>query len=362
MMNEIYSEAQSVCVWLGASNPETGETFNFLRQILDLRVFDRLIKSKETPKHWMLVVNLLKNRWFSRRWVIQELVLAKSATVHWGSQVVVWSDFAEAIALFMTKLTEIQEILRDLPPHPPYSSSDDTQIRELDPRVLGANALVDATSNLFRRSANGRVQEKLVKLEVLVSSHFVAFEASEPRDTIYAMLSLAEDTEFRPNYRPSRSWEMASKRRYFITSIILRLTQALINTLLMMLFPFSQAKEEPQRTEITYLGNLDERVAPDYDKPLTDVCADFVEYCVEKSQSLDIICRHWAPDLPASAPLESMTFEKVEHMKDEERMPTWIPSITGHAYSGPSGVLKPRTNSDSLVGSADHRKEKRSRS
>jgi hypothetical protein len=133
MMDEIYSEAESVCVWLGAGNPETGETFDFLRQILDLRVFDRVIKSKETPRHWMLVVNLLKTHWFSRRWVIQELVLAKSATVHWGSQVMVWSDFAEAIALFMTKLTEIQEILRDLTPHAPYSSSDNAQIRELDP-------------------------------------------------------------------------------------------------------------------------------------------------------------------------------------------------------------------------------------
>jgi len=305
----------------------------------------------------MLVVNLLKTRWFSRRWVTQELVLAKSATVHWGSQVMVWSDFAKAIALFMTKLTEIQEILRDLTPHAPYSSSDNAQIRELDPRVLGANALVDATRNLFRRSADGRVQERPVNLEVLVSSHFVAFEASEPRDTIYAVLSLAEDTEFRPNYRPSRSWEMASDRRYFITSITLTFMQALINILL-MLFSFPQAKEEPQRTETTYFGNLDERVAPDYDKPLTNVCANFVEYCIEKSQSLDIICRHWAPDLPVSPPLESMTFEKVEHMKDEERMPAWIPSITGYAYAGPSGVLKPRTNSDSLVGSADHRKQK----
>jgi hypothetical protein len=84
MMDEIYREAQCVCVWLGAGNPETKETFDFLRRILDLRVFDRLIKTKESPRTWMLVVSLLKSRWFSRRWVIQELVLARSATVHWA--------------------------------------------------------------------------------------------------------------------------------------------------------------------------------------------------------------------------------------------------------------------------------------
>jgi hypothetical protein len=357
MMDEIYSKAQSVCVWLGAGNPKTEETFNFLRQILDLREFDRLIRTKRTPRNWMLVINLLKNRWFSRRWVIQELVLAKSATVHWGSQVMVWSDFAEAIALFMTKLTEIQEMLRDLTSHPPYSASDDTQIRELDPRVLGANALVDATSNLFRRSADGRVQERLVNLEVLVSSHFVAFEASEPRDTIYAVLSLAQDTEFRPKLRRARSWEMKPRRPYFITSILPIIMRTFV-ALLRKLFPFAWAEDKPQRTKTTYFGNLDQRVAPDYDKPLVDVCADFVDYCIEKSQSLDIICRHWAPDLAASIQLETMTFERVGNMNEEEKMPSWIPSISGQAYSGPSGVLKPRTNSDSLVGSADHRKQK----
>jgi hypothetical protein len=124
------------------------------------------------------------------------------------------------------------------------------------------------------------------------------------------------------------------------------------------LFPFALAEEERQRRETMDFGNLDQRVASDYDKPLADVCADFVECCIEKSQSLDIICRHWAPDLATLTPLESMMFERVENMKEEEKMPSRIPSITGQAYAGPSGALKPRTNSDSLVGSADHRKQK----
>lgn len=68
IMDIIYSQAQSVSIWLGSGKPETKETFEFLYSILDLRVLDRLIRTQETPMKWVLVLNLLKNRWFSRRW------------------------------------------------------------------------------------------------------------------------------------------------------------------------------------------------------------------------------------------------------------------------------------------------------
>lgn len=111
-MDEIYSSASSVWVWLGAGKPETKETFDFLKyDILDLKVLDDLVKTKEYEKKWKLVVTLMKNRWFSRRWVIQELALARRAVVRWGSEEMEWSNFADAIALVMTKHDEITEIL-----------------------------------------------------------------------------------------------------------------------------------------------------------------------------------------------------------------------------------------------------------
>jgi hypothetical protein len=75
-MHEIYTEARNVCIWLGAGVPETKETFDFLREILNLQELDRLIASGDTPEKWKLVVRLMENKWFSSRWVIQELALA----------------------------------------------------------------------------------------------------------------------------------------------------------------------------------------------------------------------------------------------------------------------------------------------
>lgn len=118
-----------------------------------------------------------------------------------------------------------------------------------DVKHLGANALVDFTNNLFRRSENGDIQQRIMTLEILVSS-LLAFEAADPRDTIYAVLSLAKDTYHRS----------------------------------------TDSNENP--------GNLSfhEKLSPAYKtKGLLDVYASFIDYCIEESQSLDILLRHWAP-------------------------------------------------------------------
>lgn len=62
-----------------------------------------------------------------------------------------WSMFADAIALFMTKHDEIKQIF-----------SRNVHYRRIanpfgDARTLGANTLVNATNNLFRKSQDGRI-------------------------------------------------------------------------------------------------------------------------------------------------------------------------------------------------------------
>lgn len=327
-MHEIYSEAEKVCIWLGAGNPETSATtFKFLKQILDLRRLDELIKTRADASKWMLIVELMENRWFSRRWVIQELTLAKSAIVRWGKAKLLWSQFADAIALFMTKYVEIREILKDAK----YTVGD--------PHALGANTLVNASNNLFRKSEDGKIQQRLLTLEVLVSCHFLAFEAKDPRDTIFALLSIAKDTSYAMNDLKARtSWELKYMQKpsnglfSFIKDVLFRcLSPTLVS-------PVVEAADDP-------------RITPDYDKCLVDVYADFMDYCIEKSQSLDIICRHWAP-LPQGQ-TEREKLKPGAGAEEVETLPSWIPSIKGHAFGTPEDALQGRSNGDSLVGTIE---------
>jgi hypothetical protein len=296
-MHEVYTQAENVCIWLGEGKEETPETFAFLREILDLHNFDELVaEPKATASKWGLIIDLMSNRWFSRRWVIQELALARKASVLWGEEELEWSNFADAIALFMTKYEEIKRTSLD-----PFCGHH----RDVDARALGAYTIVHATTNLFRKSQEGRVKQRLLPLEILVSSLLLAFEASEPRDTIFAVLTLAKDSRF-----------------------------------------------AEENTNVPVIVE-DSRISPDYDKTLFDVYADFMHYCIEKSQSLDILCRYWAP-LP-----KQLTPEQVLALgnsgRDKEEMPTWVPFISHSAFGEPHGVLGGRVNGDSFVGGPERK-------
>lgn len=100
----------------------------------------------------------------------------------------------------------------------------------------------------------------------------------------------------------------------------------------------------------------DPRISLAYNKCLLDVYADFMNYCVEKSQSLDILCRYWAP-LPKPPSLEANLdaspqkgLKQRNPRNTSEEMPTWISFIEKSTFNEPHSVLGTRINSDSLVG------------
>lgn len=75
-----------------------------------------------------------------------------------------------------------------------------------------------------------------------------------------------------------------------------------------------------------------------------------MEYCIETSQSLDIVCRHWAPKPKKPTKSETIQLALKKEEFAEEKLPSWIPSCQGHAFGAPDEVMKGRKNGDSLVG------------
>ena len=288
-MHDIYSKAHNICIWLGVGEMDresNQQTFQFIREMLDLRRLDQLIASEAYANQWLAFVQLMRNRWFSRRWVVQELALAKEATVHYGREGIQWPDFRDAVALFVTNHDQIKQLVARS-----RISPDPDPIGDM--RALGANTLVEATNNLFRKSDTGEVRERLLSLETLVST-LLAFEAKDPRDTVYAVLSIAKDTPYSDLTTPK-----------------------------------------------------DPRITPNYDKTLAELCTDFIDYCVNTSKSLDIICRHWAPVAK-------------HEWKDKwtDTMPSWVSLISGSPFGEPEAALQGRSNGDSLVGTPSRQHQK----
>jgi hypothetical protein len=73
---------------------------SFIPDATNITMHDALLTDPAFLPQWTNLFELLWWSWFSRRWVIQELALAKIATVHCGAHTVHWSDFQDAIAIF----------------------------------------------------------------------------------------------------------------------------------------------------------------------------------------------------------------------------------------------------------------------
>jgi len=338
LMAKIYTRAELVYVWLGeedeGDNEDTGAAFEFIDRVLKLKYFDGLVKDENLHKDWKNMVELMKREWFSRRWVVQEIALAKDAVILCGSHRIKWLDFADAVSLFNDAEAGRQSVSRAIMMGKKEYGFKPRYFGYLP--ALSATRLVEVTNDLFRRRADFE-KVALLSLEQLVST-FTAFNASEPRDTIYAVLAIAKDTMPRTSHANMKSM-VASYRRKIQEKFIEQLSKKIV------------AK--------SYYVN--------YDQPVSDVFVDFVDFAIsqsEKVRALNIICRPWAPcpnsqDIHDDGPWRAVFGPEVSCRSDDlgkDSIPSWIPSIAGAVYGlEPKSKRMVRKNPDTLVGLPNQR-------
>ncbi|KAK3075304.1 hypothetical protein LTR53_001505 [Teratosphaeriaceae sp. CCFEE 6253] len=153
-MGQIYSTAQQVVAWLG---PGTATSARFMRYIAQLPYVATIVEECFDPASpWQLdALKLLRNPYFKRVWIIQEIAKGHNVEVWWGSEAVP-IDCLLALAR--------------------------TQARD----SLGA-------MGIFRiREAQSRIGvPRMLLAEAMLSTYH--FEATDPRDKIYALLGMTLD-------------------------------------------------------------------------------------------------------------------------------------------------------------------------
>ena len=265
-MANLYAAANRVCVWLGArdNHGRRFDAMEFVKEIVSEWSLEQLVR-EEKAQRWINFVFLLRSSWFSRRWTIQELALAEDVIVQCGDCQIHWKDFADAIGFFTFYLGEIKEIARKAEGR--LSANEKNDLRVLtDLDVPQATKLVDEIANAFRKHPNGKLLEPAKGLETLVST-LTAFDSSDPRDTIFALLNIAKETS---------------------------------TTL-----PNSRKNLAPLR--------------PDYTQDTLKVFVDFLDWVIRSRNSLDILCRQWAlPEerQPINPPLPSWINRKPSDKKN----------------------------------------------
>ncbi len=297
-MLDIYRNAIEVCIWLGEFEDaeEVGiHPFDFIPDIVDLRHLERIVSPSgddaRTLQCWRSFAALLQRTWFRRRWVIQEITASSRAFVQYGDKSRNWIDFSDAIELFIAKLDAIRASFARGSRHEDLAS-----FRHLE--SAGAAAIVSTVNNLIRRTNSGVILDRLFSIERLVMQ-FKHFDATDPRDTVYALLSLASDGHM----------SVSSNGTSTIPACLI----------------------------------------PDYSKTTVQVYTDFVKHCVLSTRSLDVICRSWALDLPKAGQMVDSSFQQ-----SSSRLPTWIRTV-GHSPFDLRARETGRLDGDSLVGEPGHR-------
>ncbi|EKG21981.1 Heterokaryon incompatibility [Macrophomina phaseolina MS6] len=203
-MSEIYNGAKRVCIWLGPAGENSNTAMDFVHECLNLDDFDRRF-NQEFSEKWHAVSNLLRRPWFSRRWIVQELARARKAEVYCGDHMPIqWQDFADGVSLMSSYQKDIKRVFfesQQFGHHPDFVG---------DLQELAAVKLIHIVNNVFRKSDNGEVIEELLSLDALMSS-LPAFEASDPRDVMYAILWLANDA--RPGVKDSEIWKISQRQK-----------------------------------------------------------------------------------------------------------------------------------------------------
>lgn len=336
-MHEIYNKAKCVCIWLGEERDNSDNAMAFVKRLLDLDAFGRM-QSPEEARQWVDFATLLRRPWFNRRWIVQELAVARAARLYCGKRELDWREFADAISLFASKHVDLKGMFKASAAfgfNPNYLG---------DVKELGAYQLVHVASNFFRKSGKGDILEPLLSLEEIVS-RLSSFDASDGRDVIYAVLSLSSDatprtkskSEFAYNkldldkavdehFNQSRpSSPIAPSRPRSITNELTRVT--------------SNDGKPSWRTrmfiELGMQGFLrpftEKTITIHYEKPVFEVYKDFLEFAITRSESLDIICRPWAANA--------------------EGLPSWIPRKIGATHGLRQNRAYTRVRADPLVSS-----------
>ncbi|KAF2735691.1 HET-domain-containing protein, partial [Polyplosphaeria fusca] len=321
MMNEIYDNAEQVCIWLGESDESSRIALHFIKhEVLQLKKFDKLCESKDASRKWHALLELMQREWFSRRWVVQEIALARKALIHCGQDTISWDKFAVAVELFVEVETATHRLSEVLKTDPEY-------FHLLgwfeNVSALGASLLVDATERLFRDKKEKRQptalldnldqssepesdsdsdtkkkgakewkdfslitksrMQPLLSLEFLVSS-LTIFDTTVPHDTIYALLAIAKDTS--PKAAPG-ALDSSDHTRDGLEFF----TQSKLYTV-------------------------------DYKLPYVEVCKGFIQFSIDRSlqtdrsRALDVICRPWATEEKTLARRRS---EEQDKKKEEKK-------------------------------------------
>ena len=191
LMRYIYRRAINVVIWLGDEGGDSKLALGFIREMLPLLEFLHTCKTEQqvrrerfpplNAREWRAVSALLSRPWFGRMWVLQEYATAREAVVLCGRDAISWRELSQFISLmqaergrwfYLFKFNQLEGVSANF-------------LRQRLKYLIGIKNVFDA-------------RQAVDLMENLMYSRW--FEATDPRDKIYAVLGLSAPCDLVPDY------------------------------------------------------------------------------------------------------------------------------------------------------------------
>lgn len=233
LMSQIYSKAALVLSWIGRSDRDAWTALKLIfrfRPIVEIwesdksqfiyshdadELFERAGVTPVKPEEWKALISFYRRQYFGRVWIVQEIVLAKSSLLMFGHYFIPWAE-----------LMNLSDMLVSCNWIPILEGYGRTSISVKEPRLtLGAPAVYGHIRSICEQYSPGKSDQSRdlaayssIKafnclLEILLYETRW-FRATDPRDNIYAILSIVshvfgttytKEDLWRPDYRLSVS-------------------------------------------------------------------------------------------------------------------------------------------------------------
>lgn len=163
-MDKIYGDAKEVHVWLGEEENGDSGLFGLFPGLSSTLLEDSQITWGPNVVS-VIIGDFFQRPWFNRRWVLQEVAFGSDVTVWCGALTMKWPMFAQGISALQKGMLEFDKGRFAIP-------------SPLLTEVLLICSLRPGTTRLFD-----------------LLRRFSAFECSDARDRIFALLGLASDAD-----------------------------------------------------------------------------------------------------------------------------------------------------------------------
>ena len=286
LVNSIITRASNVCIWLGDADPIRDWPFSSYDQLFSKS--EHMIKRYGPALAVDTLSSLVDRAWFHLG-NIQAICLARNATMYCGRESMPWKAFTEVITRLATEYLPDSASKRK-----PSLDRDVHQDLEL------LYKFVNAIEDINRRLDDGQLVRRY-SLEYLVMEFCSWIKSTTHHDVIYQMLSLARDAFPSPRvsmipHNKESADESSPPREVQLSPAALKAVELFRRPLV-------------RRTLFV-----------DYAQSFEYVCRDFVQIAIQNSQSLDVLCRPWAPQY--------------------DNLPSWVPEKTKSPLLGKDHTMQ----------------------